>query len=187
MPTDERRQRRLEIVAAGARLAAAGLILPGEGNLSARVGGSRFLITPAGTDKGRLDAADLIELTVEGDETPSAASTELGMHRLLYRSHPDLGAVVHAHPPRVVAASLRGWTPDPDLLEEVREIVGPVGAVHTLAAGSDELAEAVADALSARCACVLLAHGAVATGPSVGVAVRRMVLLERLAEVSASS
>ena len=54
------RRLRLQLVSAGAALASSGVILSGEGNLSARLDGDHCLITPAGLDKGLLDPRDMV-------------------------------------------------------------------------------------------------------------------------------
>lgn len=75
------------------------------GNLSARKGSS-IVITRRGSMLGHLEEEDLIFTGLENDDqnTP-LASTEIGVHRAVYRGTPAL-AVVHAHPPHAVALSL---------------------------------------------------------------------------------
>lgn len=178
------RRLRLELIAAGAVLAEAGLILSGEGNLSARLDGAAFLVTPRGRDKGRLEPADLVVVGVGPEVAPAEASTESRIHAAIYRRRPEVRAVAHAHPPAVQALSHRGRVPDCGLLSEAGEMLGAVAWVPPLRPGSVELAEASADAL-ARCpACVLAEHGAVTVGSTVEQAVRRMLLLERLAALT---
>ncbi len=178
------RRHRLELVAAGARLAAAGLMLPGEGNLSARLAGGGLLITPAGADKGRLRAVELVTVPVGDELAPHAASMEATLHRELYDRHPSVMAVVHAHPPGVQALAGRGIVPDLSLLLEAGPILGGVAQVGPLSPGSRELAMTVARACAGATACVLERHGAVAIGPTVKLAVLRMLLLERLAQLT---
>ena len=182
---------RLELVSAGARLGQAGLILPGEGNLSVLVDapGRSIVMTPRGVDKARLDAASLVAVTwPEGDhgrwrrlELPERASTEARMHLAVYEERPGTRAVVHAHPPRVLALAGRGLLPDVALLDEGVELLGGVGWVPALTPGSLRLAQEVATALLDVPACVLERHGAVTVGDSLEEALRRMLLLERLA------
>ncbi|MCL6635325.1 MAG: aldolase [Peptococcaceae bacterium] len=75
------------------------------GNLSVRRG-DRIVITRRGSMLGHLGERDLIETGLEKDDGNSImASTELGVHRAIYRGTPAL-AVVHAHPVHAVALSL---------------------------------------------------------------------------------
>jgi L-fuculose-phosphate aldolase len=178
------RRLRLELIAAGAMLGQAGLILAGEGNLSARLDGEGFLITPRGRDKGRLDPADLVVVPWPPATAPPAASTETRIHETVYRLRSEVAAVVHAHPAAVQALSRQSRAPDCSLLTEAGDLLGAVGWVPVLPPGSVELAEATAQALARAPACVLARHGAVTVGGSVDQATRRMLLLERLAALT---
>jgi methylthioribulose-1-phosphate dehydratase len=69
------------------------------GNLSARLDAERFVITVSGRDKGGLDAEGLMAMDLDGrvlspGRRPSA---ETGLHRMLYRRDPEIGAVLHTH------------------------------------------------------------------------------------------
>jgi len=170
---------RLEVVAAGAALSAAGLVLPGEGNLSVRHG-RVLLMTRAGADLGRLRVVDLVEVPLTG-EIPRGASSEVAMHRAIHARRHDIRAVVHAHPPAVLALTAAGGRPDPSLDAAGRARVGEVGWVGFYPPGSEALASAAAEALAAAPVAVLFGHGAVAVGRSLEEAVDRMRVLERLA------
>jgi len=184
----------LALVSAGARLNEAGLILPGEGNLSMLTGGAEHwvLITPRGADKARLAPEDMVAVPWPGDSSdgwrrvwlPSRASTETRMHLAIYEECPGVAAVVHAHPPRLLQLAIRGLLPDCGLLEEGERSLGAVSWVPAAVPGSLRLAKDVAAALLGAPACVLKRHGAVTTGSSLEEAFRRMLLLERLAELT---
>jgi len=179
--TGERRLR-LALVAAGARLASAGLILPGEGNLSVRLDAGTVLLTPSATDKGRLRAVDVVRVAVSEAPPPSAnVSSEVRLHQAVYAARPEVGAVVHAHPPALLALSLRGDRPDWKLLLETQALLGPVAAVGPHPPGSEALAAGVATGLATAGACVLERHGAVTVGATLDEAMLRMQLLERVA------
>jgi len=180
----DRRRLRLELVAAGALLEQAGLILAGEGNLSARIGGAGFLITPRGRDKGRLDPSDLVVVPRWPAEVPPAASSESQLHGAIYRLRAEVSAVVHAHPAAVQGLSRSGGMPDCSLLIEGGLLLGAVARVPPLPPGSLELAEATAHALAHAPACILERHGAVTVGATVDQALWRMLVLERLAALT---
>ncbi len=178
---------RLELVAAGAKLASSGLIFEGEGNFSARVGERHCLITPAGHDKGRLEPADLLLLRLDGTESSMPASSEARVHLAVYSRRPDAAAIVHAHPPHVQALAALGRAPQCDLLMEAKLLLERVAWVPCLEPGSEALASAVATSLERAHVCVLESHGAVAVGTDVAEAVRRMLLLDRLAAVTSAT
>jgi len=178
---------RLALVSAGALLESLRLIKAGEGNLSARVSSSRCLITPAGRDKGRLDPSDLVIIDVDGLEIPPTASSEARLHTTAYSRFPHVAAVVHAHPPKVQVLAGAGRVPECDLLLEGQQLLSRVGGVGPMEPGSQELADAVAEVLSDTQACVLDRHGAVTVGRTVDEAMRRMLLFERVANLTVAS
>jgi L-fuculose-phosphate aldolase len=174
----------VQLVAAGAQLSRAGLILPGEGNLSLRLDEDTCLITPAGADKGCLAATDPVVLSLDDEPIPDAASTEARLHRAVYLGQPEVTAIVHAHPPQVQA--LAGWerVPDCGLLLEGLEMLGRIAWVGPLPPRSVALAEAVAGAMVDAPACVMYRHGAVTVGSSLRQAMLRILLMERLAALT---
>ena len=170
-----------QLVTAGARLARAGLVCGPEGNLSARLGGRRCLLTPTGGLTGRLTGADLVEVGIDGAGVSPRASSEFRMHLEIYRRRPDVGAIAHAHPPTVLRLAALGRLPDPSALDQDERIFGRVIEVDYAEEGSRELATSVGAALDDAVACVLREHGAVTVGDTVETALRRMLWLERCA------
>lgn len=186
--TDTHRRRlRLQLVSAGAALASSGVILSGEGNLSARLDDGHCLITPAGLDKGRLNPRDMVVVPLDWSRVPHRASSESRLHVSIYRRFSAIQAVVHAHPPQVQALDGTDRVPDCRLLTEGQQLLGRVAWVQSLDPGSDALAVEVAAALEQAPACILDRHGAVTVGSSVEEALRRMLLLERLAHLTAAA
>lgn len=174
---------RAEIVAAGATLARLGLVRGGEGNVSARVDGEHCLVTPAGRSKGRLAGAELVLCRIDA-EPAAGASSEALAHLLTYRRCPEVAALVHAHPPAVLALATRGAIPDPGLLREGGLLVPRVARVPALAPGTRELAEECALAMSRAPAAVMARHGAITSGGTLREALQRMEVLELLAQTA---
>ena len=178
--TDQRAQ----LIAVGERLAAAGLVRESEGNLSIRLGDSRCVVTSTGSDLGRLDPSELVEVPIEATTIPSGATSEAQLHLELYRLRPDVGAIVHAHPPRLLQLDAEGKLPIWRRLEDRGKLLGSVVAVPYHAEGTLALARATAVALRSAKACVLQKHGAVTVGPSLMAAFVRMLDLERAASLT---
>jgi ribulose-5-phosphate 4-epimerase/fuculose-1-phosphate aldolase len=193
-PDDARR--RAAIVAAGRRLGARDLIAAGEGNLSIRLG-EDLLITPSGRRKDELAPGDLVVVPLSGGGQAAARgsrlrpSSDVAIHRAVYAARPDVLALVHAHLPAAMALTLAGEVPDPAVLPETALLLPRVPFVPFAAAGSDELAAAIAKALAEPPeplpgAALLERHGAVAVGSqvdeigSLGEAIDRLELLEVL-------
>jgi ribulose-5-phosphate 4-epimerase/fuculose-1-phosphate aldolase len=188
-PSDTARLRAV-IVAAGRRLGARGLIAAGEGNVSVRLGTGRLLITPSGRRKDELAAADLVVVPERADGGASPAegrrpSSDIAIHRAIYAARADVLAVVHAHLPAAMALTLAGEVPDPAVLPETALLLPRLPFVPFAAAGSIELARAIAAALAQGQpplpgAALLERHGAVAVGDAGDVAGAVEQALDRL-------
>lgn len=108
-----------------------GLTTMSGGNLSIMDNDGNLWITPAGVDKGTLTRRDIICVHPDGTvEGPHRPSSELPFHQSVYRMRPDLKAVLHAHPPALVALSIVRKAPDLDLLPTVRRICPDVPGGH---------------------------------------------------------
>jgi len=182
------------ILAAGRRLAARGLIVASEGNLSVRLDGSRILITPSGWSKDLLAAEDLVIVGVAHDAPIPvsvrgiAPSSDLAIHRAVYAARPDVDAVVHAHLPASLALTIVGRVPDPGLLPETVHFLPRLPFVPYGHPGSEDLAVRVAAALAdgiepAAGAVLLERHGAVAVGRHLDEALNRIELVDLLCRV----
>lgn len=90
------------LVAVGRRFDAQGWVPATGGNFSARLAADRVAITASGCHKAELEAADILQLNLQGEvlqtATPSARpSYETGLHLQLYRREAAIGAVLHSH------------------------------------------------------------------------------------------
>lgn len=170
-----------QLVAAGTRLAAAGLVRASEGNVSARLTHSTCLVSPTGSVTGRMSGAELVEVAIDGRDLSRRATSEVQLHLEVYRRRADVAAIVHAHPPRVLRLAAAGNMPQGSFLEEDEVVFGSVLGARYFPEGSLELARAAADALGDATACVLHEHGAVAVGATVEAALLRMLSMERAA------
>ena len=108
----------------GAELAARGLVAGTEGNIGVRLTAERILVTPRGRAKGDLVPDELIETDLQGRPSWSPGrgagpSTELLMHLAIFRSRPDVAAVVHAHPPTATGFATAGLGLDCDCIPEL--------------------------------------------------------------------
>lgn len=177
---------RLELVACGRRLDALGFAPATDGNLSARLGGGRFLVTPAGREKGSLRPEDLLVVDGEGRvlEGTGRPSTETPMHLVCYRRRPDVHGVVHAHPPVATAFAASGASLDAPVMPEIVLTVGPVPLVPYATPGTEELARALDPWVEAHDAFLLASHGVLALGVGLREALHRMERVEHLAKVT---
>ena len=164
-----------EVLAAARDLLALGLTAGTAGNVSARLDDGSVVITAAGPkDEVVLLSADGAVLS--GDREPS---TERALHLAVYRRHPDVRAVVHAHPVHATAfACVR--RPIPAAVDEFALYVGgDVPCADYAPSGSDDLAENAAALLGDRGAVLLASHGLVTVGTSPADAVHVALVVER--------
>jgi ribulose-5-phosphate 4-epimerase/fuculose-1-phosphate aldolase len=183
---------RRAIVESGRRLAAHGLVVGAEGNLSVRLADGMLLITPAGHRKDSLSPDDLVIVPLDprtgaADIVPDGPrpSSDVAVHRAVYRARPDVRAVAHAHIPAAMALTLVGEAPDPLVLPETASLLPRLPLVPYEAMGSEELAARVAAALAAPPeplpgAVLLERHGAIAVGDGIELAVDRLDLVDVL-------
>ena len=131
---------REEIVRVGHRLWQRGLVGGAEGNVSVRLDASRILTTPSGACKGFLAPGDLLVTDPDGGVLSGAGrpSSELRMHLRIYRLRPDVGAVVHAHPPTATGFAIAGRALDDCVVPEGSRL-GPEGAGVSIATHSLEV------------------------------------------------
>jgi L-fuculose-phosphate aldolase len=195
--TPAERAELIEKVALGCR------ILGGEeltraafGHVSARLGPDLVAIKSRGPDEEALEfttARDIITLTADGEVVEAAPglapANESLIHLALLKARPEIGSVVHIHPPHVVAlgAAGRQLVPmfgafDPSGLRLALEGV-PVFP-RTLLISTPELAAEMVATMAGHDACILRGHGIVTCGPTVETAVLTAIVLAELAKLN---
>jgi L-fuculose-phosphate aldolase len=154
------------------------------GNVSARIP-EGFLITPTGMPYNEMEAIDLVMMDLAGQTIRGARlpSSEWRIHRDLYEARPEVGGIVHAHPPYCATiASLRRDLP------AVHYMIAIAGG-HTVRCapyatfGTEELSANTLAALEGRKACLLANHGLVSVGKDLNEAMRISEEIELVAEI----
>lgn len=114
------------------------------GNISIRDEDGNLWITPSGGDKGRYDPSDILCIKptgeVVGERKPSV---ETEIHKAILKHRPEFNAVVHAHPPALVAISFLRELPELRLLPQVANEVKNPRIAKYACPGTDELKEMV--------------------------------------------
>lgn len=135
------------------------------GNLSVRDNEGNIWITPASIDKGSLTRRDIICVHPNGDcEGPHAPSSELPFHRSVYKLRPDLNAVLHAHPPALVAFSVVRRLPELNLTPTVRYMCKNIKMAAYAIPGSQALSAEVGKVFEQGCNIALLENHGVCVG-----------------------
>lgn len=109
---------------------------------------------------------------------------ETPFHTGLYRSRPDVGAVIHLHPPSCTMLAIMGRMLRPAITPEgVLALGSHVPMVDYATPGSNELARNVVAQLGTSNACLMAGHGALAVGSDIMDAFVRMETLEYIASL----
>ena len=175
---------RRDMVEIGRLMYEKGLIVAAEGNLSVRLGGHSFLVTPAGTNKGSLRVQDLLEIDDRGRSAQGTATSEWPLHRLIYAHRPDVLGICHAHPPWTTAFAAAGRDLDGSLLTETATLLARVPLAARALPGSEALAASVVPFIADHDAVLLGNHGVVTVGTDLRKAYSLLETVERLAQVT---
>ncbi|HEX7323866.1 MAG TPA: class II aldolase/adducin family protein [Rhodanobacteraceae bacterium] len=175
MPEDVRQ----ELVDTARAAAAAGLVVGTVGNLSARVGGY-FLVSASGSRFDSLTAAQLTEVDVESGAVVAGAlrpSSETGLHRAIYRSRPEAGAILHTHAPWSTAIACVA-DELPCVHYQMLALGGAVRVAPYRCFGTAQLAAVTLAALEGRRAALMSNHGAIVFAETPAAAFEAMQVLE---------
>lgn len=174
---------RQELLDHALALSNSGLSVGRSGNLSVRYNDG-CLITPSGMDYQEMTADDMVLIDLDGHSTSNTLqpSSEWHFHCGIYRSRPDLNAVLHAHP--VYCTSLAC---SHQAIPAFHYMVAVAGGKDIPLApyalfGTEELSTHVSKALQDRQACLLANHGMIATGKDLAAAFNLAIEVETLAQ-----
>ncbi len=178
-----------QLVEAAASLFTAGVMShSGHANLSARLDGDRFLLTP-GFVRG-LRPEQLATVSLDGQllagELRSVSTEIIAMHSAVYRARPQVGAIIHTHSPAATAFAV-AHRPLPCRTEPMLRFGQPedVPVVPWGPRGSDVSVRGIASVLEHRptTSAVLLAnHGLLVFGPDSAATAHLVVAIEESAE-----
>ena len=176
---------RTTLVQISRRMHAAGWVANHDGNASVRVGKDLYLITPTATSKLEVTEASLVLVdgagkVIEGTKKPPG---ELELHLAAYRARPDIGAVLHAHPPTATAFGAAGVPLSPIPMPEAVVSLGAVSLQPLALPRSPQATEAVSRGATAGEAMLLSGNGVLTVGPDLALCYLRMELVEHLAKI----
>jgi L-fuculose-phosphate aldolase len=181
---------RQEMIRIGRLMWERGYVAATDGNLSARLGPDRLLVTGSGLSKGFLTADDLVMIQLSGEPIPSyrgralRVSSEIAMHLEVYRQRPDVNAVVHAHPPIATAFSIAGVSLARCVIPEVVITLGSIPTAEYATPGTTEVPGTIREAIRDYEAIILAHHGSLTVGRSLWEAYLRLEKVEHTAEIT---
>ena len=167
---------------------AAGWAANHDGNVSAR-DGNRFIATPTATSKRLVGEKDLIEVDGKGQvQGAGKVFGEIGLHLVVYERRPDVGAVVHAHPPYATAIGCSKRNPiERPFIAEALVSLGPRIPKLPYAQPGEPAKAALAPWCELVDAVILGNHGVLAWGKDCEQALLRLELVEHLAKIAVAA
>lgn len=159
------------------------------GNFSARLDEKQMMITASGVSLGDTTMENLVEMEIEtykwqsqGDYIPSK---EYLFHADILRLRPDVGAVLHVHPPYATAFSVQKR--DIPMVTDAAFKQPKIPRVPFDPSGSKELQASVVQAIKDNPDCKVLMleeHGIIALGADIRWAYDIADLTEELARIA---
>ena len=171
---------RREMIRVGRLIWERGFVAATDGNLSARIGANRLLVTASGMSKGFLSDEDLVIISLDGKPVSSyrgrdaRPSTEIAMHLEVYRQRPDVNAVIHAHPPLATAFSIAGVSLARCVIPEVIVTMGGIPTAEYATPGTPEVPASIQGAIRDYDALILAHHGSLTVGNTLWEAYLRL-------------
>jgi L-fuculose-phosphate aldolase len=180
---------RAAVLAAARGMLAHRLTSGTSGNVSARVDTGTIVITPSGLPYQDMGLADLVVITMAGEPVSPAASglapsSEYQLHTACYQAFPEVGAVLHSHPPyaSMFAAARQ---PVPAVIDEaVIFLGGEIPVARYAISGSAAVGVNATAVLAGRASALLASHGLVTVAASPAQALHRAVVSEHCAQVA---
>jgi L-fuculose-phosphate aldolase len=157
-----------------------------DGNISIRLGENRILCTPTGVCKGRMHPDDMIVCDLHANKVEGRLepTTEILVHTIVYKMRPDVGAVLHAHPPTATAYAAAGRALNLAVLPEVIVGLGCVPVAEYGLPGTPELPETLVPFIPKYDAILMANHGVVSYAANVWSAFFQMERVEHFARIA---
>ena len=165
-----------------------GFVAANDGNISVKLDDGTFIATPTGTSKRILKPEMLIKMNADNEVIfcPEGykPSSEFKMHLKCYKDRPDIGAVVHAHPPVATGFAISHIPLDQYTMPEAIIFLGSVPIAPYGTPGTTEVPDSIEPFLPDHDTILLMNHGALTVGVDLTQAYYRMETLEHFAKTS---
>jgi ribulose-5-phosphate 4-epimerase/fuculose-1-phosphate aldolase len=179
MPDMDSNEIRRGLQAAGRYMLDNELAWGNAGNISARLGSDRYLITASGTRLGELKDDDFVECSFDGSHGGGRKpSKETPMHRAIYERRPEIGSILHASPFYSTLVACAEMELPADLFVEDMYYLERVEYVDYFHPGSSTLGEAVREKVGQANILLLKNHGVLVYDISIQEALMGLQTLE---------
>lgn len=160
-------------------------------------GGDTFLVRARGphelgvryTGPDQIIEVDLDGRPVDADAEGLKAPLEIHIHAALYRARPEVGSVVHMHPPLVVACTISGVALQPiygayDPRSAQMAMDGIPTYPRSILIDTPQLGADLASAMGHSTACLMHGHGVTTAAGTIEDAALNMILVNELAAMT---
>lgn len=165
----------------GRRVWTKNYIASNDGNLSFKINEDRIVATPTLISKGFMKPSDLVVVNMKGEKVSGerVPTSEIKLHLHIYKSRPDISAVVHVHPPHATAFAIARKQLPKCILPEVEIFLGQIPITDYATPGSEEFARSIDPYIKNHFAFILTNHGAVTLGKDPFDAYYKMETLDQ--------
>ncbi len=180
------KEERKEVACFIRRLYRQGLTSTSGGNISVRVAKDIIVITPSGTDKGRMRWNEVGIMNFSGENlTPGLIpSMESKMHLSIYKKKKEVKAIIHAHPVFASSFTAMKCKINTYLTAEACAILGVPLMVPYALMGTEKLAALAAENILRSDILLLENHGVLTTGVNLLQAFDKIEVLENAAKMT---
>lgn len=165
-----------------------GWVAANDGNVSVKLEDGTFLATPTGISKSFITPEKLLRIDETGKVLEGLEgyrpSSEIKMHLRCYEKRPDVGAVIHAHPPGATGFAVAHRPMDMYNMIETVAVMGAVPLTPYGTPSTTEVPDAIEPYLDKHDAMLLENHGALTVGSDLLTAYYRMESLELWAKIT---
>ena len=170
------------LVDTGKELLKSKLVARTWGNVSCRLDGEKYMITPSGLDYTRTHVDDIVrmELTTGAWHGKRKPSGERGIHSAAFLTYPEVNFVIHTHQIYATAIGLAGFE-QLSITQEEKEQLGGIAIAGYGLPGTEKLALEVKKALESGAQTILMVHhGVLVCGCDQKEAMSKALLLEKI-------
>lgn len=178
---------RKEIIEASLIILKSGFVIGTWGNMSTRIVGDELVaITPSGVEYDKLIPENIPIVDMEGNliDGNMKPSIDLRLHLDIYKSRPDINAIIHTHSVHCTAMAV-ARKPIPAACEDLVQIVGgevrvsPYRLPH-----AEDFSTVILSTLENRQAVIMANHGLLSAGSHLKEAVKIAFVCEKAAHAS---
>jgi len=186
MPEQDEQELRELFCEIGRRMYENGFLAATDGNLSAKLSDKKLMFTPGKSALGHMEPEDLVITDFDGEmlKGEGKVTSEYRLHLTCYEERDDINAVVHAHPPYVLALTIAGVSLARPVLPEVVFNLGSIPTAPYATPSSPQGPEVIRELVRVHDAMAIDRHGSVTVGETLEDAYLKLEKVEHAAQIT---